>query len=108
MAFAIATRISLGKTARFPVVLILAVEMENVFLGNVFVRRILKGKIVGSLFVNVIIVGSVCLISSAYVKMGFMGRIVRRVCVRITAVRMVRVIKGSVCVKQDGVRMIVR
>lgn len=108
MAFAIATRILLGKTARFPVALILAVEMENVFLENVFVSRILKARIAGSLFVIVIIVGSVCLISSAYVKMGFMGRIVRRVCVRITAVRMARAIKGSACVKQDGVRMIVR
>lgn len=53
MAFAIATRILLGKTAPSQAALILAVEMENVFLENAFALKTIKARIVQSLFVIV-------------------------------------------------------
>lgn len=58
MASAIATRISLVKTARSPAALIRVVETENVFLENAFVGRTIKEKTVLSLFVIAIIVES--------------------------------------------------
>ncbi len=78
------------------------------FPENVFVGRVLWERIVLSLFVTVIIAGSVCLIRRARVMMAFMERIARRVCVKITAARMERAIKGSAYAKQAGGLMIVR
>lgn len=46
------------------------------------------GMIVLSLYVIVIIVGSVCLIRNVYVKLDSMGSIVRKVCVKIIVILM--------------------
>jgi hypothetical protein len=81
--------------------------MENVFLENAYVKKIIKLRIALSLFVIAIIEESVYLISNACVMKDFMEKIVKKVYVKIIAMRMELVIKESVYAKQAGERMIV-
>jgi hypothetical protein len=102
MEFAIVIHISLVMTAVFPLVLIHAVEMENVSLESVSAMTILKEKIALRIFAIAIIEENVYLIKSVSVMKDSMVNIVKKVYVKTTVILMEHAIKENVCVKKDG------